>query len=54
MTWFESLLGGIRDGAPHSAYVALLVGWRLLTVLTLITVLDMGYRLFRPDHGLKP
>ena len=54
MNWFDSLLGGIRGGAPDWSYVVLLVGWRLLTVLTLITVLDMGYRLFRPDHGLKP
>ncbi len=54
MNVFTDLLGSVRGGAPDWSYVVLLVGWRLLTVLTVLTVLDMGYRLFRRDHGLKP
>ena len=54
MNIFAHLLGDIREGAPGWAYVVLLVGWRVLTVLTLLTIADMAYRLFRRDHGLKP
>jgi hypothetical protein len=54
VSFLDSLLGDIRSGAPTWSYTLLLIGWRLLTVLTLITVGDMGIRLFRPDHGLKP
>lgn len=48
------LLGDIRANAPHWIYSALHVGWVVLTVLTLISMCDLAYRLFRRDHGLKP
>ena len=54
MNWFDQILGEIRGNAPTWSYTALLIGWRILTVLTLISMCDLGYRLFRRDHGLKP
>lgn len=54
MNVLDDLLGGIRGNAPSWVYTLLMIGWRTLTVLTLITVADMGYRLFRRDHGLLP
>lgn len=54
MTFLDTLLGDIRAGAPHWAYTALAVGWQILTVLTLISMCDLAWRLFRRDHGLTP
>lgn len=54
MSFFTQILGDIRGNAPTWSYTALLIGWRILTVLTLISMADLAYRLFRRDHGLKP
>jgi hypothetical protein len=52
--FFTTLLGQIRENAPSWCYSALHAGWWILTALTIITLVDLAYRLFRTDHGLKP
>ncbi len=54
MTILTHFVDQIRGNAPTWSYTSLLVGWKVLTVLTLISCADLAYRLFRPDHGLKP
>lgn len=47
-------VGWARMNADPWVYQTLEIGWYVLTILTVITVVDMLFRLLRTDHRMKP